>query len=81
MHSLFPAAPAGFVGPFPACVLMNHLVTGPAAVSPLDDKRCRLQGLKGKLKGDVSQRFQRLDPEGPWQSQPGLASEVSSVSV
>lgn len=34
-------------------------------MSPFGDRRCDLWGLKGKLKGDVSQGFHRLDPEAP----------------
>ena len=48
-------------------------MTGPAAVSPLGDRRCNPWGLRGKLKGVVSQGFHRLDPEAARvrQSQPG----------
>ena len=67
------SSPGYFLPPSSACVLRRQPVTGPAAVSPLGDRRCNPWGLRGKLKGVVSQGFHRLDPEAARvrQSQPG----------
>lgn len=57
------SSPGYFLPPSSACVLRRQPVTGPAAVSPLGDRRCNPWGLRGKLKGVVSQGFHRLDSE------------------
>ena len=57
------SSPGYFLPPSSACVLRRQPVTGPAAVSPLGDRRCNPWGLRGTLKGVVSQGLHRLDSE------------------